>query len=131
MSRGMIHHVEVNVSDLPKSLSFWDWLLTHLGYEPYQEWEQGKSYRLGSSYLVFVQTEEEFLTPSYHRKRTGLNHLAFYGDSQEHVDELTRLLREKRIPILYEKEHPYAGGEHYYAVFFEDPDRIKVEVVSP
>lgn len=23
------------------------------------------------------------------------------------------------------------GGEQHYAVFFEDPDRIKVEIVAP
>jgi hypothetical protein len=28
-------------------------------------------------------------------------------------------------------EHPYAGGTDHYAVYFEDPDRIKVEVVAP
>jgi hypothetical protein len=26
---------------------------------------------------------------------------------------------------------PFAGGASHYAVFFEDPDRIKVEVVAP
>lgn len=30
----------------------------------------------------------------------------------------------------YEDRHPYAGGPDYYAVFFEDPDRMKVEIVA-
>ena len=131
MARGVIHHIEIYVSDLEKSLTFWEWLLEELGYEAYQEWEQGKSYKLDNSYLVFVQTEEAYLHIPYHRKGTGLNHLAFYGESREYVDSLTKQLRKKGINILYDDRHPYAGGDHYYAVFFEDPDRIKVEVVAP
>lgn len=72
-----------------------------------------------------------YLSAGYHRRRTGLNHVAFHAGSRTQVDELTELLREKRIRILYEDRHPHAGGPDHYAVFFEDPDRIKVEVVGP
>lgn len=131
MRRGVVHHIELYVSNLEKSLSFWDWFLLELGYEPFQEWGEGKSYKLDDTYLVFVQTEENYLHPTYHRKRTGLNHLAFYGESKEHIDELTNKLIDDNREILYKDRHPYAGGKGYYAVFFEDPDRIKVEVVAP
>jgi catechol 2,3-dioxygenase-like lactoylglutathione lyase family enzyme len=127
--RGQLHHVEIYVSDLKTSREFWDWLFTHLGYTLYSEWPQGVSWRLGVTYLVFVQTEERFKDVEYHRCRTGLNHLAFHGGSREEVDELTELLKSRGVKILYEDKHPYAGGPNYYAVFFEDPDRIKVEVV--
>lgn len=100
-------------------------------YEPYQEWQGGRSWRLGDTYIVFVQVEPRYVHPPYHRRRVGLNHLAFHAASRAQVDELTRLLRERGVPILYEDRHPYAGGPDHYAVFFEDPDRIKVEVVAP
>jgi catechol 2,3-dioxygenase-like lactoylglutathione lyase family enzyme len=60
-----------------------------------------------------------------------LNHLAFHAKSKEQVDSITKELEEKGISILYKDRHPYAGGKDYYAVFFEDPDRIKVELVAP
>ena len=60
-----------------------------------------------------------------------MNHLAFHAESQKHVDEMTNLLREKGIKILYEDKHPFAGGNGHYAVYFEDPERIKVELVAP
>ncbi|TMW72882.1 VOC family protein [Alteribacter natronophilus] len=131
MTAGALHHIELYVSDLDRSVQFWGWLLEELGYEPFQKWESGRSWRLGETYIVFVQTEDRFLDVPYHRCRTGLNHLAFHGRSRRHVDELTAQLREKEVNILYSDRHPYAGGEDYYAVFFEDPDRIKVEVVAP
>lgn len=124
----MLHHVEINVSDLKRSREFWGWFLTGLGYAVYQEWEQGFSFKQGGTYIVFVQTEDRFMDMPYHRKAAGLNHLAFHADSPAHVDEMTALLRQKGIRVLYADKHPYAGGPNHYAVFFEDPDRIKVEL---
>ncbi len=128
---GKLHHVEIYVSYLKNSSEFWGWFLGKLGYEVYSKWESGISYILDETYIVFVQTEEKYLNEPYHRCRTGLNHLAFHAGSRTHVDEITNELRKKGITILYEDKHPYAGGENYYAVFFEDPDRIKVELVAP
>lgn len=127
----MIHHLEIYVSDLERSTEFWGWLLTELGYEQYQKWEKGISWRFGAAYLVFVQAEDRFLDVPYHRCRVGLNHLAFHAESRAQVDSLTRQMRDRGVPILYENLHPYAGGEQYYAVYFEDPDRIKVELTAP
>jgi catechol 2,3-dioxygenase-like lactoylglutathione lyase family enzyme len=128
---GIIHHIEIYVSDLKRTILFWDWLLTKkFTYEIYQQWDSGISFKLGETYIVFVQTEKKYLRNPYNRKNTGLNHLAFHCSSKEFVDTLTKELKEKNINILYADKHPYAGGENYYAVFFEDPDRIKVEVVA-
>lgn len=131
MSKGVIHHIELYVSNLKKSMDLWGWFLDELGYELFQSWESGQSWKLGETYLVFVQAEERFLDIPYHRSRVGLNHLAFHASSRQHVDEMTIRLKEREIDILYADRHPFAGGENYYAVFFEDPDRIKVELVAP
>lgn len=129
---GHLHHVELYCLDLAASLSFWEWLLSELGYSLYQDWDGGRSYRLGGTYLVFVQADDEYAEQSYHRCRPGLNHLAFHAHSRSHVDELTDAIRDRDdATLLYEDEHPYAGGEDHYALYCEDPERIKVEVVAP
>ena len=128
--KGALHHVEIYVKDLNRSKDFWAWLLDELGYREYQSWPQGVSYLLDQTYLVFVQTEEKYLDQPYHRCRVGLNHLAFHGGSRAFVDEITIKLKDKGIQILYEDRHPFAGGADYCAVFFEDPDRIKVEITA-
>lgn len=128
--KGALHHVEIYVKSLAVSKDFWGWLLDKLGYEVFQEWDAGISYLLGDTYLVFVQAEEKHLDIPYHRCRAGLNHLAFHGESRAFVDEMTLALRERSVTILYEDRHPYAGGDDYYAVFFEDPDRMKVEITA-
>lgn len=131
MPKGLFHHIELYVSNLKRTTTFWGWFLKELGYTSFQKWEGGQSWKLDETYIVFVQTEEEFLDVPYHRRRVGLNHLAFYADSRQQVDDMTNKLKEKGIAILYQKKHPFAGGENHYAVYFEDPDRIKVELVAP
>lgn len=128
---GNIHHIELNVSDLENSIGFWGWFLEELGYQPFQVWDEGRSWKKDEMYLVFVQTKEQFVSEGYHRGRTGLNHFAFQANSRQQVDNLAKKLEEKGIEILYRDQHPFAGGEQHYAVFFEDPDRVKVEFVAP
>lgn len=128
---GKIHHVEIYCSELEKSSSFWGWFLSELGYKQYQKWESGISFKLGASYIVFVQAEEKHLKDGFHRCRPGLNHLAFHASSRQHIDELTSKLKDRRINILYSDKHPHAGGPESYGVYFEDPERIKVEVMAP
>lgn len=127
----MLHHIEIYVSNLDKTTHFWEWFLTELGYELYQKWEKGISWKYLDTYIVFVQVEEKFLDIPFHRCRVGLNHLAFHAHSIEQFQEISSNLKEKEIKILYLDQHPFAGGENHLAVYFEDPDRIKVELVAP
>ena len=126
---GLIHHIEIYVSDLAKSVEFWSWFLESLGYSLHQDWIEGKSWKLGDTYIVFVQVKARFTDVPYHRCRVGLNHLAFHGKSRQHIDEIARQLKNRGVKLLYPEQHPTAAGN--YGVFFEDPDRIKVEVVAP
>jgi len=127
----LLHHVEVYVSNLEASLRFWTPLLGHLGYREYQRWSEGVSYSDGDTYICLVQAPAEHLQAGFHRKRVGLNHLAFHGRSRQHVDEIAAWARGAKVSCLYEERYPYAGGSGYYAFFCEDPDRMKVEVVAP
>jgi len=126
-NKGQLSHVEIYVSDLKLSTIFWKWFLEELGYNQFQKWEDGISWKLGNTYIVFVQTVKKHNQTKYNRCQTGLNHLAFISDSKLDVDKMYKKLIEKNIPILYEDRFPNAGGNNTYAIFFEDPDGIKVE----
>lgn len=126
---GILHHVELNVMNLKRSKAFYDWLLPQLGYVLYQEWPQGFSYKLNETYLVFVEVEPPHRRKVYHRRAVGLNHLAFHTDKAL-IETIMGQLALKGIPILYPDRHPYAAGPDAYALFFEDPDRIKIELAA-
>ena len=64
----------------------------------------------------------------YDRFGVGLHHLAFDAPSREAVDDRARWLREVGAEIESgPAAYGYAPG--YYAVFFYDPDGMKLEVV--
>ena len=66
---------------------------------------------------------------SHDRYSPGLHHLAWRVESREAVDAAHALLVEHRIPVLDPPAHyPEYSGD-YYAVFFADPDGIKLEIV--
>lgn len=125
---GALHHLEFYVADLARSAEFWGSLLAHFGYEPFQEWDEGVSFRTSGVYLVFV------LAPpgarELDRRSAGLNHLAFGLDTPARVDALRAELAASGVRLLYDDRYPHAGGDDHYAVFFEDPDGLKVEVVA-
>ncbi|MEC0092269.1 VOC family protein [Paenibacillus macquariensis] len=127
----MLHHVELNVSNLSVTKDFWGWFLIKLGYVKYQQWEQGVSYKYDNTYIVFVQAKRKYMGIPYHRRRVGLNHLAFHTNSKEQVNEIMIELNKRAVKILYLDKKLRAGWQDTYAVYFEDPDKIKVELVAP
>ena len=128
---GKLHHIEICVSSIEVSLQFWAPFLGRFAYTENQAWDKGRSYKLDDTYIVFVQADESSAAAGYDRRRVGLNHLAFCASSREQVDEITSWARANDVRVLYEDRHPFAGGPEHYAVYCEDPDRIKVEVVAP
>ena len=125
---GQLHHVELYASDLDASIDFWGWLLGALGYEPKNEWESGRSWINGPTYVVLVEADDE--GPAFDRNAPGLNHLAFHAGSREQVARIADGVRERSdASLLYPEQHPYAGG--YYALYCADPEGVKVEVVAP
>lgn len=128
----MFHHIELYVSDLEISIKFWTPLLEKLGYDP-ERWSDGMNYIGGEDepYVCLLQAPEEHRAAGYHRKRVGLNHLAFKAKSRQQVDELRDWLKASGHTLLYDDRYPYATAPEYYALFCEDPDRLKLEVVAP
>jgi len=126
-----LNHVEVYVSDLARTVVFWGWLLTEIGFEPFQEWDDGRSWRCGDSYIVFVQASEPYRSRDFHRKRPGLNHIALWSGTGDRLLDLTQQLRQRGVRILYEdRPEGEIGAPSRATVWFEDPDRIKVELVA-
>ena len=128
----MLHHIEIYVSNLDTSHAFWTNILAKIGYEESDHWESGFTLVRGEdAYLTFVQVAKKYQTHPYHRCGAGLNHLAFKVKSRDAVDALRQYCIENNIRSLYDEKYPFAnGGTEYYALFVEDPDRIKVEFVA-
>jgi len=127
--RGSLHHLELWVPDLPRARQEWGWLLGELGYLQFQDWEHGRSWRLGGAYLVIEQSPA--LTASDHdRLRPGMNHLAFHAGSRASVDALTTAGPAHGWTLLFPDRHPHAGGPDHYAAYLTTTDGFEVELVA-
>ncbi|WP_207942260.1 hypothetical protein DOK78_000648 [Enterococcus sp. DIV2402] len=126
----MIHHIELYVRDLAETQQFYDFLLSELNYSIYQQWDNGISYKFEDTYIVFVQVTAAYKNNGYHRKNIGLNHLAFQVNSTSQVNHLRKKLLARGTQELYAELYPFAGGPTHYAFYFEDPDRLKLEIVA-
>ena len=130
--KGQIYHVDINTSNFGKSAKFYEEFLGWLGYRRIGYWEKYKvgGWGMEGCNLWLSECTDKFTQHGYHRKRVGVNHIAFHADSRNTVDQFYKeYLRPKGIHVLYggPKEYPeYSKG--YYAVYFEDPDRIKLEL---
>ncbi len=126
---GHLHHVELWVADLDGTTASLGWLLTELGYTLYQEWDAGRSWRLGSTYLVAEQSPA-LLGGPHDRHRAGLNHLAFHVVDQAEVDRLAKEAADHGWTLMFEGRHPYAGGPDHYAAYLENVQGFEVELVA-
>jgi catechol 2,3-dioxygenase-like lactoylglutathione lyase family enzyme len=128
--KARVYHVQVNVRDAAVSLPFWKALLGYLEYRAVHEERGVAGFSNGTTDLWLIATDQAHTGAGFHRKRAGLNHVAFRVERREDVDRFRReFLGARGVPTLYgsPREFPeYSPG--YFAVFFEDPDRIKLEV---
>jgi len=126
---GALHHVELWVPDLGRAVAEWGWLLGELGYGPFQDWPAGRSWRLGSTYVV-VEQSPALAAAEHDRLRPGLNHLAFHAGDRTRVDALAAAAPGHGWTVLFADRHPYAGGPEHYAAYLANSDGYEVELVA-
>jgi catechol 2,3-dioxygenase-like lactoylglutathione lyase family enzyme len=124
-----LHHVELWVPDLGRAVASWGWLLGELGYAQFQDWEDGRSWRAGATYIV-VEQSPAMTAGDHERCRAGLNHLAFHVASKQRVDELAEAGPVHGWKLMFTDSHPYAGGPDHYAAYMENADGYEVELVA-
>ena len=130
-----IDHLDLVVTSLDASLDFYRGLLEPLGYVRVSEIEGERGERVvyvgrvGEVGEVSLREAQSDAHPvPYDRYGVGLHHLAFAAGSREAVDERAAWLRE-RGAIIESGPEEYRYSPGYYAVFFYDPDQIKLEIV--
>ena len=133
--RGLVHHIDLTVADPKASFAFYDALLSALGYRCEYQTERGYEWKLdtelGSQSVGIVRASPESACRSHDRYSPGLHHLAFAVDSREDVDRIYQVIAKASAAVLdIPAEYPqYNRGRGYYAVFFSDPDGLKLECV--
>ncbi|AOA01139.1 VOC family protein [Carnobacterium maltaromaticum] len=126
----MLHHIDIYVKDLEKQSNFWSWFLGELGYQEFQKWETGISWKKADFYYVLSIGDQELIQAPYQKGGIGLNHIAFGTEKRATVDRLKEEIQAHGGKVLYAEDYPYAGGPDHYALYFNDPEGMKMELVA-
>jgi catechol 2,3-dioxygenase-like lactoylglutathione lyase family enzyme len=125
-----IDHIYIAVSDLDRSEKFYDRVMSILGFRKNTFTNEGDRHvQYYNRHFGFV------LRPAHARGRPhdplspGLHHFCFRVEDREAVDAVAAQFAgagvECSAPQLYSEYAP-----DYYAIFFADPDGLRLEVTN-
>lgn len=130
--RGLIHHIDLTVTDKERSRVFYDAVLGFLGYRRSTDYSHGSDWdREGEPFhsIGIIEARGEGAVRAHDRYSPGLHHLAWTAQSRDDVEALHDLLLRIGVTILDAPADYPRYGPTYYAVFFTDPDGLKLEFV--
>jgi catechol 2,3-dioxygenase-like lactoylglutathione lyase family enzyme len=124
-----IEHIVLRVGKLTKSKRFYDALLTFLGFE--LEWEFGRTagWNNGDTMFWISEADAQGKKRKFRLGDIGFHHYAFEFGRRKDIDELYKFLQQHEVEVADPPAEYPSYGEGYYAVYFLDPDGMKLEGV--
>ncbi len=143
---GSLAHIDISVGYPEKSIPFYDAFFVALGYRRWNlkqpEWQGPHpsratwsiAYPDGAHFGVEVRpARPESRDRKYDRYEPGPHHLAFHAANRDVVQKVHEAMLEVGALVL-DPPTDYSGqagyGDDYFAVFFSDPDGMKLEVAA-
>ncbi len=122
MQNSVIHHLGIGLADPQAAERFFDQLFAYLGLEKEKTQEAVAGWK-GRGTRFYLYPVKAGQPPG------ALQHLAFAARSRSEVEEFAMWAEEKGIRITSgPKPYPEYGGD-YYALFFEGPEGLRMEIV--
>jgi glyoxylase I family protein len=123
-----VDHIYLTVSDMVRSLAFYDTVLGLLDFRALDAPIGGDPHR-----HYFNRVMQISIRPArggtHDPYAPGLHHLCLQVADKAAVDRIARLLRDAGIEISEPALYPQYADD-YYAIFFDDPDGIRHEIVA-
>lgn len=138
--RGTVHHIDLTVRDAKASFAFYESVLGFMGYRvsaPINDFgdtdPNGFDFDLitdeGFCSVGILNARGVHAGRAHDRYSPGLHHIAWNAASRDDVDGLYAHLLSIGATILDPPAAYPQYGPTYYAVFFADPDGLKLEYV--
>ena len=124
-----LHHVDLAVTDLERSLAFYNAILGPLGaseafrYPSYRGTEEVVYLRLGRGFLGLRKADGG----EHNYYEVGIEHLAVVVDKRDEVDQTYERCLELGVKVHHPPQED-RDEPGYWALFFFDPDGMRIEV---
>ena len=113
-----IKHIEIAVSDLQRSLNFYDSLFEIIGWQKVDK----NGYTSGNTKIYLKQWD----FPK--GKNLGVRHLCFWADNQDMVNKVGEYIKSTGVEIIRGPLIVTEYSPNYYTFDFYDPDGFMLEV---
>ena len=130
---GALNHVRFTVADIGRAEAFYGAILGFMGYRLVEKSATRLAWAAmtpgdGLRWVIVSAAHANSLDRPHDRYAPGLHHFAWNAEDRGQVDRFHALLRDIGATVLDPPaEYDYEPG--YYAVFFLDPDGLKLEFV--
>ena len=119
-----IDHLVLTVGDFAKSREFYGKVLGFLGFKVLDEFPTMMGWTNGKTRLWISAADAEGRKHPHRKGDVGFHHYAFQLRSRRDVDALHAFLDREGVEIADPAGEYY---DDYYAVFFHDPDGMRLE----
>jgi catechol 2,3-dioxygenase-like lactoylglutathione lyase family enzyme len=120
-----IDHLVLSVGDFARSKDFYDKLLGFLGFKREYDHADMTGWSNGKTLFWIAAADAQGRKHKYRKGDIGFHHYAFELASRDDVDALGAFLENNGMAVIDPPGEYY--GRNYYAVYFADPDGMKLE----
>jgi catechol 2,3-dioxygenase-like lactoylglutathione lyase family enzyme len=119
-----IDHISIRVSDMKASREFYGALFEFLRFKKPEDHGNAVGWSNGKTMFWIGKADAKGKTHKHRIGDVGFHHYAFELRNRKDVDELQAFLEKSGATIVDPADEYY---DNYYAVFFLDPDGLKLE----
>ena len=120
-----IDHLVISVGDFARSKAFYGKVLGFLGFKLENSYRDMAGWSNGKTLFWIAAADAQGKKHKYRKGDIGFHHYAFELASRKDVDDLGAFLAKNKMNVVDPPGEYY--GRSYYAVYFTDPDGMKLE----
>jgi catechol 2,3-dioxygenase-like lactoylglutathione lyase family enzyme len=120
-----IDHLVLSVGDFERSKDYYGKLLKFLGFRFKHDYVDMAGWSNGKTLIWIAAADAQGQKRKYRKGDIGFHHCAFELTSRNDVDALGAFLKDNDMNVVDPPGEYY--GRNYYAVYFTDPDGMKLE----
>lgn len=124
-----IDHIYITVANLARSEQFYDVVMAVLGFRKSQFQLDGEPHVQYYNRHFGLVLRPARSTVAHDPYAPGLHHFCLRVDSEADVAAAAKLLTEQNIVVSEPKRYPEYAPD-YFAVFFADPDGVRLEITN-